>query len=316
VINGKPAVLVLMGGPDAEREVSLLSGRGVAQALRDSDRFEVHEHVLDEPTAAELGALGGDVIFPVLHGPWGEGGPLQELLETTGLPYVGSRPGAATLAMDKLATKHVVSAAGIQTPCAQRLEAGDACDLRPPLVLKPIDDGSSVDLYICRDAEAIVSSRERLHADRGAIMAEPYVTGREITVGVVGDQALPLVEIIPSAAVEFYDYDAKYLRDDTRYVVDPELPADLEARCRRAAMLAFARVGCRDLARVDFIVGDDGPWFLEINTMPGFTTHSLVPMAAAVLGLDMPALCGLLVDAALDRGIARAPKAMRSVPVP
>jgi D-alanine-D-alanine ligase len=304
VIDGRPAVLVLMGGPDAEREVSLLSGGGVAQALRESGRFEVIERVVDEPAAEDLAAMGGDVVFPALHGPWGEGGTLQTMLETAGLPYVGSRPPAAALAMDKLATKHIVSAAGVRTPCAQRLEAGDPCDLYPPLVLKPIDDGSSVDLHICRDAGEVASIRDRLHPARGAVMAEPFVAGREITAGIVGDHVLPLVEIIPSAAVEFYDYEAKYIRDDTQYTVDPQLPGNIGEQCRRAAVLAFNRVGCRDLARVDFIVGDDGPWFLEINTMPGFTTHSLVPMAAAATGLDMPALCGMLVDAALDRSMS------------
>jgi D-alanine-D-alanine ligase len=305
VINGRSAVLVLMGGPDAEREVSLLSGAAVAQALRDCGRFDVIERVVDEPSAEDLAALGGDVVFPVLHGPWGEGGPLQELLETVGRPYVGSRPAAAALAMDKLATKNIVSGAGVRTPCARRLEAGDDCDLALPLVLKPIDDGSSVDLEICRSDADVVAARCRLHPARGAVMAETYVTGREITVGIVGSQPLPLIEIVPSAAVEFYDYEAKYLRDDTRYDVDPMLSSDLVEQCMNAALAAFKGVGCRDLARVDFILTEDGPWFLEINTMPGFTTHSLVPMAAATLGLDMPALCGLLADAALDRSMFR-----------
>jgi D-alanine-D-alanine ligase len=206
--------------------------------------------------------------------------------------------------MHKLATKHIVSAAGVRTPRAQRLDAGDTCDLDPPLVLKPIDDGSSVDLHICRSTAEVASIRARLHPARGAIMAEAYVVGREITTGIVGGRPLPLVEIIPSAAVEFYDYEAKYLRDDTRYVVDPPLADQVGEQCRHTAMLAFRRVGCRDLARVDFLVDDDGPWFLEINTMPGFTTHSLVPMAAAAAGLDMPALCATLVEAALQRSPA------------
>jgi D-alanine-D-alanine ligase len=313
-MSGKPAVLVLMGGPDAEREVSLLSGRGVAQALRDSGRYIVIERVVDTPTTREVAAMGGDVVFPVLHGPWGEGGRLQERLEAARLPYVGSRPPAATLAMDKLATKHIVSAADVRTPCAQRLDTGDECDLRPPLVLKPIDDGSSVDLHICRTERQVMAARTRLHAARGAIMAEPYVVGREMTAGIVGDQVLPLIEIVPSSAVEFYDYDAKYRRDDTRYVVGPELPGDLTEQCQRMAMTAFRRVGCRDLARVDFILAEDGPWFLEINTMPGFTSHSLVPMAAATVGVDMPGLCARLVESALDRRPATTRRVIRSVP--
>ncbi len=133
-------------------------------------------------------------------------------------------------------------------------------------------------------------------------MAEQYVNGREVTVGIVGGRALPLIEIVPGPEVEFYDYQAKYFRDDTRYILDPELPPGVAERCRRIAMLAFRRLGCRDVARVDFMVDDRGPWFLEINTMPGFTTHSLVPMAAASRGLAMPRLCHMLVDAALSRG--------------
>ena len=295
-----------MGGPDAEREVSLWSGRAIAQALRESGRFEVREHVVGRPSAPELAALGGDVIFPVLHGRWGEGGPLQEILEGLGVPYVGSGPAAAKLAMDKLATKRAVAEAGIRTPPARRLRPQDPCDLDPPLVLKPVDEGSSVDLFICRSAADIVAARGRLHGKGRTIMAEAYVTGREVTAGIIDGEPTPLVEIIPSA--EFYDYEAKYLRDDTRYIVDPALPGDTAEECTWAALAAFNRIGCRDLARADFIVNDRDAWFLEINTMPGFTTHSLVPMAAAAAGRDMPALCAGLAEAAL----ARAPQAAQT----
>ncbi len=299
--TNRPAVLVLMGGPDAEREISLLSGREVAQALRECGRFRVLEHVVNEPSATELDALGGDVVFPVLHGQWGEGGPLQELLEALGRPYVGTTPHEAAVAMDKPGTKRIVSAEGVLTPPDCRLDPGGLCELDPPLVLKPLDDGSSVDLHICRTSEQLAAARTALHPKRGPIMAEQFVAGREITAGVVDGEALPLIEIIPAPAVEFYDYDAKYFRDDTRYIVEPELADGVTEACMEAALLAFYRVGCRDLARVDFIVNEDGPWFLEINTMPGFTTHSLLPMAAARRGLNMPALCSRLVDAALAR---------------
>ncbi len=143
---GKPRVLVLMGGPDAEREVSLASGEEVVRALRDGCRFEVLARVIDTPTPDELRAAGGDVVFPVLHGPWGEGGPLQEILETLRIPYVGSGPRAAAVAMNKLTTKQIVAAAGGLIPPDCRLQPGDPCRLDPPLMLKPIDDGSSVDL--------------------------------------------------------------------------------------------------------------------------------------------------------------------------
>ena len=288
-----------MGGPDAEREVSLMSGKETAQALRDCGRFAVLERIIDDPSVDELGELGGDVVFPVLHGPWGEGGQLQERLELLGKPFVGSPSPAARLAMDKLATKTLLSAQGIPTPAAQRLAADDVCNITPPLVLKPIDDGSSIDLFICRTEQEVHEARAALHPKRGIIMAEKYIAGRELTVGIVQNEPLPLIEIVP--AVEFYDYDAKYFRDDTRYKLDPDVPGDIANHCAEIAMHAFGRLGCRDLARVDLMLDDEGLWFLEINTMPGFTTHSLVPMAAAHAGLDMPQLCATLVQAALVR---------------
>lgn len=298
-------VLVLMGGPDAEREVSLASGREVAHALRAGVRFNVVEQVIDKPTVAELRdmAAGVDVVFPVLHGHWGEGGPLQELLEQIGLPYVGSQPRAASLAMNKLATKTMLARDAVPTPRSRQLMADDECDLAPPLVLKPVDDGSSVDLRICRSAEEVAAARAVLHPRRPMLMAEQYIKGREVTAGILLGKPLPLIEIVP--AVEYYDYEAKYTRDDTRYIISPKLPDGVAQACERVAMLAFTRLGCRDLARVDFIVDERGPWFLEINTMPGFTTHSLVPMAAASIGKNMSEICAALVEAALARGASR-----------
>jgi D-alanine-D-alanine ligase len=310
----KPTVLVLMGGPDAEREVSLNSGREVAAALRASNQFNVVDRVIDRPTIFELKALasecGADAVFPVLHGRWGEGGPLQELLEQLGLPYVGSQPRAAALAMDKMQSKAAVTMHGVPTPPAQELGAEDRCAIAPPLVLKPVDDGSSVDLRICRSAEEVDAARAHFHARRGRLMAEAYIAGRELTVGIVLDEPLPIIEIIP--AVEYYDYQAKYTREDTRYEIDPSLPAGMSERCVEMAMTAYRVIGCRDLARVDIMFDGREPWFLEINTMPGFTKHSLVPMAArkrapgddAGGGWEMPELCARLARAALGRGHA------------
>jgi D-alanine-D-alanine ligase len=304
----KATVLVLMGGPDAEREVSLNSGREVANALRASGRFNVVDQVIERPTIFELKALASDsranVIFPVLHGRWGEGGPLQELLEQLGLPYVGSQPRAAALAMDKLQTKALVSVEGVPTPPSQELDANGTtrCSIKPPLVLKPIDDGSSVDLRICRNEAEVIAARKLLHPRRGRLMAEAYVKGRELTVGIVLDQPLPIIEIIP--AVAFYDYEAKYNREDTKYVIDPQLPPGVAEQCVEIAMTAYRTLGCRDVSRVDIMLdgGAGGrPWFLEINTMPGFTTHSLVPMASRRRGVEMPDLCANLAQAAIDR---------------
>ena len=299
-------VLVLMGGPDAEREVSLCSGKEVAAALRQSGRFNVVERIIDKPTLMEMTVLatGADVIFPVLHGHWGEGGPLQELLEQIGRPYVGCKPQAARLAMDKLITKSLLMELGVPTPPSRLLMPEDFCDLDPPLVLKPVDDGSSVDLRICRTCDEISKARQLLHPKRGRLMAERYIQGREITAGVLFDQPLPLIEIVPG--VEFYDYEAKYTRDDTQYLVDPPLPTHVKDQCIKMTMTAFKRLGCRDLARVDIMLDSDSqPWFLEINTMPGFTTHSLVPMAARATGLEMSELCARLAERALLRDATR-----------
>ena len=305
--TARPAVLVLMGGPGAEHEVSLMSGREVAQALRDGGRYEVIELVLKDhgATADEIASACSiahpAVVFPVLHGQWGEGGPLQDILETLGLPYVASDPRAAAVAMDKVATKEIVRAQGVLTPADCLLEDGAPCPLDPPLVLKPIDDGSSVDLLICHTPQEVVAARAVLHQRRGSVMAERLVEGREVTAGIVCGEPLPLIEIIPAPDAGFYDYRAKYFRDDTRYVLEPDLPAGTAQACTEAALQAYNLLGCRDLARADFIVNDLGAWFLEINTMPGFTTHSLLPMAAARRGQDMPTLCGRLVEAALAR---------------
>lgn len=299
-------ILVLMGGPDAEREVSIMSGREVTDALRSTNRFHILDRVIDRPTLGELADMAAhaqcEVIFPVLHGTWGEGGELQEMLMEIGLPFVGSDCTASTLAMDKLVTKSMLreADASVLMPNSAAIEPNDACPIDPPLVLKPINDGSSVDLRICKkNAMQVAEARRELHAKRSRLMVEQYIKGREITAGILHGRPLPLIEIIP--AVAYYDYEAKYTRDDTQYVVDPNLPPGIASEITRVALLAFEVLGCRDVARVDFILDERGPWFLEINTMPGFTTHSLVPMAARAVGKDMPMVCAELVEAALVR---------------
>lgn len=328
-------VLVLDGGPDRERPVSLASGANVAAALAACPDVEVTHRTIDRPSANDLAALvrghAIDVVFPVLHGPWGEGGPLQEALAAVGCAFVGAGDRAATLAMDKARTKALVVEAGVDTApwCVveQPADLGPGAAVRPPLVLKPVDDGSSVDMAFCDDDAQVARALPTLLARRGRLLAERRIVGREVTVGIVGraggdgrdPEALPLVEIVPAG--ETYDYAAKYERDDTRYRIGHEVPplggvpdrgdVPLEEVVRSAALAAWRRVGARDLARVDFLVergastpdGDDGPraWFLELNTMPGFTSHSLLPMAARAAGLDEPALVRRLVGFAAAR---------------
>jgi D-alanine-D-alanine ligase len=297
-------VLVLGGGPDAEREVSLNSAAGVAEALRATGRWAVAARTIERVTLPELRALQGDVIFPVLHGAFGEGGPLQDLLEQDGRPYIGCRPRAARLAMDKLASKLAAARAGIPTAesCALNVK-DDAPPIAAPLVVKPVHDGSSVGLHICKDASLwpriLQTVRDDVRAKPGRVyMIERFIAGKELTVGLLDGRPLPIIHIQPAEGP--YDYEAKYTRDDTRYHLDPVLPAGMDGTIKRYAQSLFEALGCRHVARVDFILDPSGsPWLLEINTMPGFTSHSLVPKAAAHAGIPMPELCSRLVEMAL-----------------
>ncbi len=304
-----PSVLVLAGGPDAEHEVSLQSADGVAEALRVAGA-EVHRVVIDRPTREDLAALPGEVVFPVLHGSFGEGGPLQDVLETLGRPFVGSRAHTARMAMDKLTTKLLAAQLGVATKPACVFNPSDGtCPLELPVVVKPVHDGSSVGLHLCADAEAwsrahAAVARDITQHPGRAYMVESMVVGRELTVGILeeaaGYVALPMIEIVPCSGV--YDYEAKYDRDDTRYVVNPDIAQPFLDRCQRAAVSLAEALGARHLCRVDFMLGTNNKsWLLEVNTMPGFTTHSLFPMAAAAYGLEMPALCAHLIQTAAGR---------------
>ncbi|MBL0920772.1 MAG: D-alanine--D-alanine ligase [Phycisphaerales bacterium] len=306
----KKTALVLAGGPDAEREVSLKSAACVAEALRASGDFSVEHRVVGRISGAELRSLPGDVVWPVLHGPFGEGGPMQDLLETDGRPYVGCRPAAARLAMDKVATKMAAARAGVPTAaCAVLNPADDACPIALPVVLKPIFEGSTIGLFICRTGAEWAGARAQALASGKPYMVEPYTPGRELTVGVLEVdgrlRALPAIEIVPADGL--YDYEAKYTRDDTQYLVNPVLPGETRTHVVSAAVGLCTAMGVRGLARADFMLpsAGGGPILLEVNTMPGFTDHSLVPMAARAVGLDMPALCATIVRNALRAGPAR-----------
>lgn len=301
-------VLVLGGGPDAERRVSLDSAAAIADALRADGSFEVESVTIDSPDADQLAAMPGDVVFPALHGPFGEGGDLQDLLEQTARPYVGSGPKAARLSMDKLATKLAAARVGIGTPDACVFDPRTkACPIDLPLVIKPVQEGSSVGVHLIHDEQQWgcafdAASRDAMRDPSRVYMVESLVQGRELTVGLIEQDgsldALPVTEIVPADG--FYDYDAKYARDDTSYLIDPDLPLGVAEQIVRDALKLARALGVRHLARVDFMLdADDKPWLLEINTMPGFTTHSLLPMAARIRGLDMPALCAHLVRCAL-----------------
>jgi len=306
----KPHVLVLGGGPDAGREVSLTSAKYVAQALRDCGRFEVTSLTIDRLTQEQLAQAPGDAIFPVLHGGWGEGGQLQELLERDGRPFVGCGAKAARWAMDKIATKAAAWRLGISAPLAHILYLRDPnCPIDFPVVIKPVHEGSTIGLYVVTDPTGWDRARAAIRAEaesgvRRAYMIEPKVGAgdpthaRELTVGIIGEKTLPIIEITPADGL--YDYAAKYVRNDTKYTVDPVLPAGVAETIRRHSLELAAAGGVRHLSRVDYLLDARGiAWLLEINTIPGFTDHSLVPMASRHAGVQMPELCASLVDMAI-----------------
>ncbi len=310
-MDTKPSVLVLGGGPDAEREVSLVSSRAVAAALQHAGH-SVNYQIIDRPTLQEISLWAGEVVFPVLHGGWGEGGPMQDILEGLGRPFVGCRGKAARMAMDKMGTKLIAAQHGVPTAAAVVFNAADeGCPLGDmPVVMKPVHEGSSVGVHICRTwpqwNDAVVATRGDMkrHPDRVYMVERAVLGARELTVGVLGSEtdrmgceALDPIEINPSVA--FYDYEAKYKRDDTVYVTDPPLPEGVRAKVQGWARTMFEAIGCQHLARVDFLMDREGGlWLLEVNTMPGFTDHSLLPMAAAHRGRAMPGLCSYLVSLA------------------
>lgn len=299
-------VMVLAGGPDREREVSLQSGANVAAALRAAGHEVIERDLSPSDTAAldefsTWRASSGGVVFPVFHGKWGEGGGAQALLEARGLAFVGCRSDAARLCFDKAATKRALIDGGLPTPEFELVKTIDRPRLLPPVVVKANDEGSSIDLEICHDQAALDAAWDALSPRHESLLVEQFVKGREVTVGVIERidgklEALPVIEIKPATA--FYDYQAKYVRDDTQYLFE-SLPGALETQLRGLAAEVFTTLGCRHLSRVDLFVSEDGrPWVIEVNTLPGFTSHSLLPMAARRAGVEMPALVDGLVGLA------------------
>ena len=301
-------MLVLAGGPDGERPISLQSGSTITAALRQAGHDVIQRDITPDDLSAldEFNQWQGQVIFPILHGRWGEGGGLQRILEKRNLPYVGSRASAADLCMDKARTKQVLRRSNLPTPDFHLLDEHQALPgLGPPLVIKAVDEGSSLGLFICHDATEVDAAIHKLRQTYPRILVERFVPGMEITVGIVDGPgkaaaiALPPIQILPAA--EYYDYQAKYDRDDTQYRFDIDLPRPIMDMLAEQALATHHALGARHLSRVDFIVdAEHRPWILEINTLPGFTSHSLLPMAARRAGLALPELVDRLVRLALD----------------
>ncbi len=299
-------VAVLHGGISAEREVSLSSGRQVAAALREAG-FEVRPVEVGEDPAALLDALRPrpDAVFNALHGRFGEDGVVQGLLDWMGLPYTHSGARASALAMDKVAARAVFAAAGL--PVAEGrvvpLDAlADADPLPLPYVLKPVNEGSSVGVHILRAGDNRRSDIARAWRFGHAALAEEYVPGRELTVGVLDGRALTVTDIT-DAHGEFYDYESKYAAGGSRHVLPAAIHPDVFARALELAAAAHRALGCRGATRADFRYddtrGEPGRLvLLEVNTQPGLTPTSLLPEQAALGGMDFPALCAWMVERA------------------
>jgi len=298
-MKATPKVCVLLGGPSAEREVSLRSGAAVAGALRLLG-WQVDEV---DPVGRWSLPAGTDAVFVALHGTYGEDGTVQEELERLGVAYTGCGVEASRLAFDKVRTKERLVAAGVPTAPHVVITRADAPwpeGWEPPLVVKPVRQGSSVGLRFVDErggwTDALV---ECLRHDTEALV-ERRILGREVTVGVLDGRALPVVEVRPRSGA--YDYRSKYTAGETEYLCPAPFDDAVTARLQAAGLAAFQAVGGRDYARVDVMVGEGGePFVLEVNTLPGMTETSLLPKAAAAAGIPFPELCSRMVDLAMRR---------------
>ncbi|MDT8327381.1 MAG: D-alanine--D-alanine ligase [Roseovarius sp.] len=298
-----PKVAVILGGPSAEREVSLSSGHECAAALREAG-YDVAEVDAGHDLAARLQEIAPDVVFNALHGRWGEDGCVQGLLEWLHLPYTHSGVLASALAMDKEKTKVAYRAAGLPVVASVLAHKGDisaAHVMTPPYVVKPYNEGSSVGVYLVHDA---ANAPPQLADDMpDLVMVEAFAPGRELTTTVMGDRALTVTDILTDG---WYDYDAKYKPGGSRHVVPADIPQEIFDACMDYALRAHQILGCRGLSRTDFrwdeARGLDGLILLETNTQPGMTPTSLSPEQAQVAGISFPELCRWMVeDASCNR---------------
>ena len=294
-------VAVMMGGRSAERDVSLQSGGAVLAALL-RQGVDAHPFDLAERSLADLEQAGFERVFIAMHGRGGEDGTLQGALALMGIPYTGSGVMASALGMDKWRTKLIWQAAGLPVPDYALLSADSdfnvvESQLGLPLFVKPANEGSSVGVHKVKDKGSLRAAYEDAARHDPLVLAEKFLSGGEFTVAILGEAVLPIVQIVPTT--DFYDYEAKYFRDDTRYVCPAELPETLTAEMNSLARKAFDALGCRGWGRVDILLSDTGrPYLLEINTSPGMTSHSLVPMAARAAGMSFDELCLRILEMA------------------
>ena len=298
-------VAVLLGGSSAEREVSLVTGAAVLAALQ-ARGIDAHAMDPSENSLDVLQAGGYQRVWNALHGRGGEDGVIQGALETMGIPYTGSGVLGSALSMDKLRSKQLFIAVGLDTPPYQLLDSeadllAAGKNLGWPMIVKPANEGSSVGMARAENMQELRQAWELARDYDDCVLAESWITGGEYTASILQGAALPLIRI--EAANVFYDYQAKYESDETRYFCPSGLDADLESKFQKAAMRAFNAIAASGWGRVDFMLDAQGrAMFLEVNTVPGMTSHSLVPMAAKVAGLDFEELVWRILETSFTEG--------------
>lgn len=287
-------VAVLKGGPSSEREISLRSGAAVAKGLRAAGyeviEVDVRGRHLDLPEPVEG-------VFIALHGEFGEDGQVQQLLEARGIPYTGSNPASSKASFDKRLSKKIFIEAGIPTAIYEVLGPDDSLTIPYPVVIKPPCQGSTIGIFkVNSPAEFDAAFQDSIRYD-GEVLAETFIPGRELTVGIVGDTAFPVIEIL--APDGWYDFNAKYSKGQSRHLCPAPLDAPLAVRTQEIALDAFKALECRGLGRVDFRLTDDGKLYvLELNNIPGFTETSLLPEAAQAAGIGFAELCSQIMEMA------------------
>ena len=303
-------VAVLMGGRSAEREISLRSGQAVLDALQQRGVQALPLDAGDDDFVSQLRNGRFDRAFIALHGRGGEDGVVQGLLESLGIPYTGSGVLGSALSMDKLRTKQVWAGAGLPTPTFALLRREADLQTVPalgfPVMLKPAREGSSIGMTRVEQEQDLEQAWREASRYDGEVLAESWVYGAEYTAGVVAGIALPLIRLETPRG--FYDYEAKYHADTTRYHCPCGLPADVESGLQELAMRAFLAVGASGWGRVDFFVdAEQRPWLIEVNTVPGMTSHSLVPMAARQAGIDFGELCWRILETSVSEAVGSNP---------
>jgi len=294
-------VLVLMGGWSNEREISLISGSFVYDSLKKSGvntiRLDLTKNNLNK-----IEKISPDRVFIILHGKGGEDGEIQKYLDSLNIPYTGSNSESSKLCMNKRSTKEILLSNDILTPNYEKISKMEISSIKKrfqyPFIVKPSAEGSSIGVYVVendRDLEGAISANEKISSD---FIAEDYIEGHEYTVGILGDSALPVIKLLPPG--KFYDFNAKYESDKMQYICPSQLNDSMENKLKKISLNCFKACGCKGWGRIDIIIDDKGnPWVIELNTVPGMTSHSLVPLAAKQRNIDFENLVLKILDSSL-----------------